>query len=314
MILRPLQDKTALSVARVLFTIWTDFGFPRIVQSDNGTEFVNSVLKALVNTAMIDHRLISPYHPRANGLAERHVQTAKNTLKKLLNADTSEWEIHLPAIQYFMNSKVVAIHGSTPFSVLFARRANPFTDFSASQSSSSASSTASLRLRLQHVQEILFPAISDKIRQSQTKLRQKFKSSYPTDANPFPPGSYVMRRDPSKTSSLQPNYEGPFKVLKRNKGGAYLLQDSTGALLPRSVPPSHLKIISYQNDPSEQSYELQTILNHRGSIQDREYLVKWKHDHPDTWLHHSKFNDLDIIREYWSRRRLSVSPEGDVTE
>ena len=102
-------------------------------------------------------------------------------------------------------------------------------------------------------------------------------------------------------------------MLKRSFGGAYLLQDQTGALLPRNVPPSQLKIISYHADPSEQSFEVLSILNHRGSVQDREYLVKWKHEYPDTWIHHAKFNDLDIIRKYWARR-TPVSPEGDVTE
>ena len=117
-----------------------------------------------------------------------------------------------------------------------------------------------------------------------------------------------MRLDPTKKTSLQPFYEGPFKVLKRSSGGAYLPQD-----LLRNVPPSQLKIISYHADPSEQSFEVLSILNHRGSTQDQEYLGKWKHGYPDTWIHHAKFIDLDIIRKYWARR-TPVSPEGDVTE
>ena len=298
-LIRPLTDKTALTVARTLFTIWADFGFPRILQSDNGTEFVNSVLQALAKSAMIDHRLISPYHPRANGLAERYVQTTKNTLKKLLNADTSEWEIHLPAIRFFMNNKVAAIHGSTPFSVMFARRANQ--DFT-NDGITPPPDTAKLRLRMQHIQDVLFPAVSDKLAASQLKLKRRFNSNYPTATNPFPVGSYVMRLDPTKKSALQTADEGPFKVLKRSQGGAYLLQDQTGALLPRNVPPFQLKIISYHADPSEQSFEVHSILNHCGSTQEREYLVKWKHDHPDAWIHHAKFNDLEIIRKYWARR------------
>jgi hypothetical protein len=63
---------------------------------------------------------------------------------------------------------------------------------------------------------------------------------------------------------LQPKYEGPFKVLKRNAGGTYVLQDSTGALLSRNSPPDHLKLISYAPDSNSQSYEVQAIVNHRG--------------------------------------------------
>jgi hypothetical protein len=36
--LRALPDKTASSVAAALFCIFADFGFPKTIQSDNGTE------------------------------------------------------------------------------------------------------------------------------------------------------------------------------------------------------------------------------------------------------------------------------------
>ena len=43
--LRALPNNSAVSVAMALLHIFLDFGFPRIIQSDNGTEFVNSVIK-----------------------------------------------------------------------------------------------------------------------------------------------------------------------------------------------------------------------------------------------------------------------------
>ena len=45
--LRELPDKTSYSIARVLFRIFCDIGFPKILQSDNGGEFVNDILKSL---------------------------------------------------------------------------------------------------------------------------------------------------------------------------------------------------------------------------------------------------------------------------
>src|SRR3989338_5455332 len=42
--LRPLQTKEATAVASALFLLFTDVGFPRILQSDNGKEFVNGTL------------------------------------------------------------------------------------------------------------------------------------------------------------------------------------------------------------------------------------------------------------------------------
>ncbi|KAH6579289.1 hypothetical protein BASA61_010340 [Batrachochytrium salamandrivorans] len=48
--LRPLQDNSALAVSSALFSIFTNFGFPRVIQSDNGTEFVNAIVRHLTTS------------------------------------------------------------------------------------------------------------------------------------------------------------------------------------------------------------------------------------------------------------------------
>ena len=45
----------------------------------------------------------------------------------------------------------------------------------------------------------------------------------------FPDGAYVMVKDVLKGGKLDPKYEGPFKIVRRNTGGAYILQDNTGS-------------------------------------------------------------------------------------
>ena len=61
--LRPLPDKTGINVAKTLMNIFMDFTFPKIIQSDNGTEFVNSIIQNLTSATSMDHRLVSPYNP-----------------------------------------------------------------------------------------------------------------------------------------------------------------------------------------------------------------------------------------------------------
>ena len=85
-ILRTVLNKNASSIAQELFNILSLVGFPKIIQSDNGTEFVNTVIQNLTLISSIDHRLTLPYHPRANGIAERHIRTMKSSLLNLWNA------------------------------------------------------------------------------------------------------------------------------------------------------------------------------------------------------------------------------------
>eukprot|EP00732_Lithocolla_globosa_P004156 Lithocolla_globosa_v1_NODE_3676_length_1609_cov_4.326255.p4 type:complete len:103 gc:universal NODE_3676_length_1609_cov_4.326255:1315-1007(-) len=62
--LRPLKDKSAAAVADELLRIVGDFGWPRILASDNGTEFANSVLDKVVKLLSMEHILSTPYHPQ----------------------------------------------------------------------------------------------------------------------------------------------------------------------------------------------------------------------------------------------------------
>ena len=64
---------------------WSYLVCLKIIQSDNGPEFVNDVIRALVRITGIDHRLISPYNPRADGKVERVIGSTMSIIKKLLH-------------------------------------------------------------------------------------------------------------------------------------------------------------------------------------------------------------------------------------
>ena len=54
----------------------------KILQSDNGTECVNRLIKQMTDMYGIDHQLITPYHPRANGLVEWKNKEVSRAIKK----------------------------------------------------------------------------------------------------------------------------------------------------------------------------------------------------------------------------------------
>ena len=84
-ILSAIPDKSSTTIVSTLIQVFCDFGLPKVIQSDNGTEYVNELVELFAKMAGIDHRLISAYHPRANGLAERYVKSAVNTVRKAMD-------------------------------------------------------------------------------------------------------------------------------------------------------------------------------------------------------------------------------------
>ncbi|XP_055543798.1 uncharacterized protein K02A2.6-like [Wyeomyia smithii] len=67
----------------MLDEIFSRFGNPKILVSDNGSQFVSARFKPFCDEAGITHLTIAPYHPQSNGQAERFVDTLKRGLKKL---------------------------------------------------------------------------------------------------------------------------------------------------------------------------------------------------------------------------------------
>ena len=63
----------------------SNFGFPLMIVTDNGSSFVSEEFQTFLAANGIIHRRSSPYHPATNGLAERAVKTFKHSMRKLFD-------------------------------------------------------------------------------------------------------------------------------------------------------------------------------------------------------------------------------------
>jgi len=291
----PIPNKGSITIARELYRIFTTIGFPRVLQSDNGTEFVNEIVTVMTKTMGVQHRLVTPYHPRGNGVAENHVKTACNMIRKEVHDHKETWARHVPMVQLAMNTRVVALHNSSPFSLFFARRFNGISNFS--DTTGEPCSQEELLKRLSYMTETVFPAIETKARATQRLMIERFNRT--VLHNEFPDGSKVMTLDPIKGDKLSPRYEGPYTVVRRTTGGAYELKDATGELLGRNFAPSQLKLVLDDFETTD-TYVVDKILNHRevpgGGM---EYRVSWKGYKERTWEPQDNFIERKCITDYW---------------
>lgn len=91
--LRPLKSKHAANVAEELVKIFSIFGAPAILQSDNGREFVAAVIKELVdlwpNCKIVHSR---PRHPQSQGSIERANGDVENMLRAwMIDNRSNNW-------------------------------------------------------------------------------------------------------------------------------------------------------------------------------------------------------------------------------
>ena len=77
-----MSATSATQTIAVLRQIFTTHGIPEQLVSDNGPQFISSEFAEFCKTNGVKHIRVSPYHPASNGLAERMVQTFKQSMKK----------------------------------------------------------------------------------------------------------------------------------------------------------------------------------------------------------------------------------------
>lgn len=78
-IMKNINTSTTIMKCKEIFSV---FGIPQILVSDNGTTFTSSEFQNFLEQNGIIHKTSAPFHPATIGQAERYVRILKDHLKK----------------------------------------------------------------------------------------------------------------------------------------------------------------------------------------------------------------------------------------
>lgn len=311
--LKPIIDKEASTVARAVWEICCIIGVPKILQSDNGLEFSNRIINALCRLTGISRRFIAPYNPRADGKVERTVKTVKDTVVKLLHGAVALWPLYIPFVQLVFNNKVQELTGSSPFTLMFTRPLNQLIDYTTQPHA--PISMDDWQQHQEKVVSLIFPSVSDRIKGKQESMRAKLDAlRKKVTSDELLPGTVVMIKDPiyllnpSLRPTREPTWIGPYTIVRRTLYGPYILRDDTGQVYARQVNIDQMKVLyspsaipSQRAVEDENTYEVDYIISHRERNGQYEYLIKWKgYDKKDaTWENEDAFNDPQPVERYF---------------
>lgn len=120
---------TAKQTVKILSTIFSRFGLPKQIVSDNGAQFVSELFQQFCNRNGIEHSRSSPYSPMSNGQAERFVDTFKRALKKFGNHNDVANNLEHFLFVYRTTPNSNCPFGKAPAEVMFNRKIRTIFDF-----------------------------------------------------------------------------------------------------------------------------------------------------------------------------------------
>lgn len=299
---KPIKSKNAEEIALILFEYICLFGPHKIVLSDQGTEFNNKLIDALLNLSGSERRVTSAYNPRTNGQTERFNQTLIESLRKHCEFNTSKWHLWIPFILFSYRTRINTTTGYTPNEILFGRKVYNFEDFNENTKINFSGSLEERTKEIKNLIENIEDTAKTNIIKKQTKQIDIQDNCHRIKINSLGKDQMVYIKNDGLQPKLAPRFKGPFFIEDSTANGNYRLRDATGELVNESYPLHKLKVIKSLDEIEENVYEIEKILNHKDEDGIRYYLVKWKSLDEETWEKETNFNSTKLINQYLNNK------------
>ena len=118
----PTLTNDAKVVAQFLRShIFSRFGIPRALITDNGTHFCNKVIDKVLQKYGVRHRTSFAYHPRSNGQAEVSNREIKSILEKIVNSSRKDWSKKIEDALWAYRTAFKTPLGMSPFRLVYGK-------------------------------------------------------------------------------------------------------------------------------------------------------------------------------------------------
>lgn len=218
---KPLKTVAASEANTFILELFGRFGAPKIVITDRGSQFVNSLVQGTLKSFGIQHRLGVPDHGPSNAVAERVIQVIqeKISLSSSSNVATNNWDVILPTVVLAINTSLHSIIKLTPFEMVFGRKYNRIGDQLITETSPQDVHTRLIKESLAKNHLLA--------RESQTREKEASKVAFDSSHKPTEYNigdKVVVRVSDRRRGKLSLRYQGPYTIIKKEKD-IYLLKD-----------------------------------------------------------------------------------------
>uniref|UniRef100_A0A3B3H3T2 Gypsy retrotransposon integrase-like protein 1 n=1 Tax=Oryzias latipes TaxID=8090 RepID=A0A3B3H3T2_ORYLA len=221
----PLRTITATAVSKALVKFFTLFGLPRVIQTDQGTNFMSRVFSQVLQQFSIKHCTSSAYHPESQGALERFHQTLKTMLRVYCQEFGKEWDDGVPLLLFAAREVTQESLGFSPAELVVGHTVRGPLKLLKERWLEEPTCKTDLMQYVCGFRSKLLRAC-ELARKNLEKAQEKMKLRYDkhTQYRVFSPGDKVLVLLPLPGSTLQSQYSGPFTVVCKISDTDYLVR------------------------------------------------------------------------------------------
>lgn len=199
----PIKDITASTIAKVFYENWVvRFGCPEKLTSDQGTQFESHLFKELMIMMGINKLRTSPYHPQSNGTVERWHRSLKAALMARMNS--TSWVDELPTVLFGLRAATRVDTGVSAAELIYGTTIRLPGDFYSAQKGNVDANAEGYVKNLRGIIGSFRPVLRENKDSRKMFVHKDLKSC-----------SHVFIRNDTVRRSLQPPYDGPYRVVSR---------------------------------------------------------------------------------------------------
>ncbi len=245
--LAPLPNKSATTVAHAIVShLICPYTTPRVLLSNNGTEFKNKVLREICTLLNIQQTFITSHHPASNGLVEHTNRKILEILRHLAGHLQETWEDWLSHVAVSINVSVNSSTSKTPHYILYGfDKRLPYDVLVPSPVPLYCPDDYS-KLQL-HCFQTIHNSVREKLKASrEEELRKQHSQATPVHLDV---GDSVMKRAPDRSCKLTPKFSGPFLLTAKLLDNKFKIMDPN-TNISEVVHVDRLKRVSASLNPA----------------------------------------------------------------
>ena len=312
-----MKSNTAAETAKWLAQHMAWFGTPERLVCDNGTEYKNALVAALVKLRGIQHRSTIAYSKEENSLVERANKEVLRWIRDRLHGQQwtqAEWSSAVPHAVEIYNSTVNGSTKQSPNQLVLGPRNSEHFRWSVADSVATFPEAVQDFVSRNQAQREAAVAAASKLQQLQ---HQKHLTTKPRKGTEFPIGSYVLVKGAEgrfklggRESKLHMIWKGPLEVMSSSSKGSVTLHNLVSGLIseftvhrckPFHFDEQRVNPLDVALKDKTDTYEVERISAHRGSLKQRRKLlvqVHWAGFSDPTWEPYANVRDTEAWQVY----------------